>query len=306
MKSFYYFSKTKLKFIEIANFKKKFIAITIGTSLLVSALIFGAYYLYAFVLNLDSETKNLRIENSMLMEKVSEMLDNYEKIEAQLDTLNEYNNDLRLVANLRPIKKEDRKFGFGGRIQLDALPTSSSGLSKLVSNLDNTLNRVNSKLSFEKKNYKEISAKFEYNQKLWAAIPAIKPTKVGRIGDQFGSRFHPILKIRRMHQGIDVIVDVGTEVYATGSGKVISSKYVSGLGLAVEIDHGFGYISRYGHLYKATVTVGQVVSRGDKIALSGNSGQLTTGPHLHYEVIHKGIYLDPENFIFDELDIFDK
>lgn len=304
MKNFYYFSKTKLKFIEIRNFHRKFILIALGSSLLISGLIFGAYYLYSQVFNPDSETVNLQIENKALAERLDFILENYKRFEEQIDSLSSYNNDLRLMANLRPISTFDRKFGVGGSIKLD-VPVSSRGLGKIVNSLDSTIARVSAKLSYEKNNYREISKKLEYNKRLWESIPAIKPTKVGRFGDGFGTRMHPILKVRRMHQGVDIIVDSGTKVFSTGSGKVISVKHESGLGLTVEIDHGFGYISRYGHLLKANVSAGQKVSRGIFIALSGNSGRLTTGPHLHYEVIHNGISLDPENFIFDELNLFD-
>jgi murein DD-endopeptidase MepM/ murein hydrolase activator NlpD len=101
-------------------------------------------------------------------------------------------------------------------------------------------------------------------------------------------RRHPILKIVRMHEGVDIITDTGTSVFASGRGKVDFVGRRGGYGLTVEINHGFGYRTVYAHLSKTLVKSGQTIDRGHLIALSGNSG-LSTGPHLHYEVHHNGI-----------------
>ena len=149
----------------------------------------------------------------------------------------------------------------------------------------------------------EISNKLKENQKLYAAIPAIKPCN-GTISDGFGMRLHPILHIRRMHEGIDFIADEGTSVYATGNGVVDFVGYRGGFGLAVEIDHGFGYRTIYAHLSKTVVKEGQKVNRGQEIAKTGDSG-LSTGPHLHYEVHHDGVALNPDQFFFGDLGFFE-
>ena len=142
------------------------------------------------------------------------------------------------------------------------------------------------------------------NSALYDALPAIKPC-TGYYGNKFGMRMHPILKIRRMHTGQDIVTNTGTKVYATGGGKVDFVGRRGSLGITVEIDHGFGYRTVYGHLSKIKVTKGQVVKRGDLIALSGSTGRLSTGPHLHYEVRHNGIAKNPRDFIFDEVDLFE-
>lgn len=304
MKTFYYFSKSKLKFIEIKNFQRKFILILLGSSLLFSGLLFSAYYFYTNVITQNSKTKQLMIENKLLAQKIDELLDNYEIVETTLDSLSDYNNDLRLQTNLRPITIQQRKTGIGGSINVSSINVSSSELKDIVYKLDTTVARVTAKLNFEKSNYTDITRQFNNNKKLFESIPAIKPAG-GRIGDQFGMRMHPVLKYRRMHEGIDILVDIGSKVMSSGKGKVVTVKRSGDLGLYVEIDHGYGYITRYGHLSKASVQVGQKINRGDVIALSGNTGRLTTGPHLHYEVIHNGIALDPESFIYNDIHIFD-
>ena len=139
---------------------------------------------------------------------------------------------------------------------------------------------------------------------MYKSIPAILPSN-GPIGDRFGMRLHPILKIRRMHPGIDIVVNTGTDVFASGDGKVVKVGRRGGYGLTIEIDHGFGYTSLYAHLSEVKVKKGQTVKRGDLVALSGKSGSLATGPHLHYEVRHNGVLLNPRNFIFSDVRAFD-
>ncbi|HEX7358776.1 MAG TPA: M23 family metallopeptidase, partial [Ignavibacteriaceae bacterium] len=85
---------------------------------------------------------------------------------------------------------------------------------------------------------------------------------------------------------------------------VVFVGYKGGYGLAVEVDHGFGYQTIYAHLSSVNVKEGQVVKRGDVIAKSGNSG-LSSGPHLHYEVLHNGQNLNPSEFFFDEYSYFE-
>lgn len=306
MRSFYYFSKNKLKFVEIRNFQKKFVFLTIISSFFISGLIFGGYYFYTEYVDPDIKTVQLVNENKLLADKLQNLLNNYKTVEKQIDSLSQQNNDLRLVTNLSPVSEEQRDVGVGGGLNFNIgeLPSTSDELNHLVDDLESTISRVSNKISFEKNNYTEIKKKLDYNERLYESIPAIKPSE-GNYGDKFGMRLHPVLKIRRMHYGLDLLVNTGTPVYATGAGKVTKVKRHGGLGLTVEIDHGFGYVTRYGHLYKALVKKGAKVKRGDKIALSGGSGKLSTGPHLHYEVKHNGIALNPRNFIYDDVKLFE-
>ncbi|MCK5456966.1 MAG: M23 family metallopeptidase [Melioribacteraceae bacterium] len=159
------------------------------------------------------------------------------------------------------------------------------------------------KIKLENENYSEIKNTFESNSELYDALPAIKPT-TGNFGDRFGMRRHPIIKIKRMHNGVDFLPYYNTPVYAPGGGIIEYVGRNGGFGKMVIINHGFGYKTRYAHLNKYKVKKGQKVKRGDLIGLTGNSG-LSTGPHLHYEVRHNGIALNPRNFIFDDIKIFE-
>ncbi len=131
------------------------------------------------------------------------------------------------------------------------------------------------------------------------AIPAIWPMDKrlmrGGIG-AFGTRRHPISFRIHRHTGIDLGGRIGTPIYATGDGVVMADPHAGrGYGIQVLVDHGFGYVTRYAHLNKALVEPGQRVKRGEIIGELGNTGR-STGPHLHYEVIYRGIHVDPLNF----------
>lgn len=129
-------------------------------------------------------------------------------------------------------------------------------------------------------------------------IPAIWPidrTKLKNISSLYGMRHHPTLGITRMHEGVDLTAPVGTAVYATGYGTVSQSSYRGGYGELVEIDHGFGYKTRYAHLSARHVKVGEKVSRGQVIGEVGSTG-VSSGPHLHYEVRYRENTVNPINY----------
>ena len=132
-----------------------------------------------------------------------------------------------------------------------------------------------------------------------SCIPSIYPVnpKTVHMTSPFGARFHPIRKAVVFHEGVDLAGPAGQPVYATGDGVVESTQInFSGYGNVIVIDHGFGYKTRYAHLKEIKVTEGQVVIRGDRIGLLGSSG-LSTGPHLHYEVIYRGTQINPWNYL---------
>lgn len=140
-------------------------------------------------------------------------------------------------------------------------------------------------------------------EKLAMAVPAIWPIDRSalhnnHIGAFNPRRFHPILHRIRPHNGVDFGCDRGTQVYATGDGVVqiaAGTGHNGGYGHQVLLDHGFGYKTRYAHLDKVLVSPGEHVARGQVIALTGNTGR-STAPHLHYEVIHKGVPVNPVNY----------
>lgn len=129
-----------------------------------------------------------------------------------------------------------------------------------------------------------------------AATPSLMPTQ-GWLSSNFSQhRLHPLLGYRRPHLGIDVRAPRGTPIEAPAAGLVITASWDGGYGRTVEIDHGWGIITRYAHTSKIFVRVGDRVERGAVIALVGQTG-LAEGPHLHYEVRVRGVPVDPLKFV---------
>lgn len=273
-------------------------------SIISSFLVFSGYFIVNEILNPDLEVKALQKKNRNLQAQLNELITKYHNFDTQLEALIAQSNDLRLRVNLEPLADEDRKFGIGGSVFEEYIPSNSIEFDNLLRGLNSYVDEINTKLQLEKNNYSEIETTLELNEKLFESIPAIIPT-TGRVSDSYGMRMHPILKIRRMHPGLDIVANIGTPVYAPGGGVVTFSGRRGGYGLTLEIDHGFGYQTVYAHLSSINVKKGQKLKRGDLIAETGNSGKLSTGPHLHYEVRHNGIALNPSNFMYDDVDLFE-
>jgi murein DD-endopeptidase MepM/ murein hydrolase activator NlpD len=128
-----------------------------------------------------------------------------------------------------------------------------------------------------------------------AGIPSILPM-TGRLSSRYSrERLHPILHITRPHEGIDIAAPMGAPVIAPAAGVVVTVASRPGYGLMVEIDHGQGLMTMYGHLSRVHVREGQSVNRGQLLADVGNSG-LSTGPHLHYEIRVGTRPVDPLGF----------
>ena len=129
-------------------------------------------------------------------------------------------------------------------------------------------------------------------------IPSGNPLKHIVVTASFGYRIHPTLRIKKFHRGIDLRAKRRTPVYATADGvvKFVRSRNSGDFGRVVKISHNYGFETIYGHLIKTNVKIGDIVRKGDIIALSGNSGR-STGPHLHYEIRYASMVLNPINFM---------
>jgi murein DD-endopeptidase MepM/ murein hydrolase activator NlpD len=141
-------------------------------------------------------------------------------------------------------------------------------------------------------------------EKLLAATPAIQPVSnkdLNRIASGYGRRIDPVYKTVKFHEGLDFTAPQGTPIYATADG-IVSQAGVStsGYGNHVVINHGYGYETLYGHMYRIKARRGNRVKRGEVIGYVGSTGK-STGPHCHYEVHKNGRTLDPVYFFYHDL-----
>ena len=174
---------------------------------------------------------------------------------------------------------------------------------QLAADLQRKVDILEKELYVQARSYDEILELAKNQEVRMENIPAIQPVlnkDLKRMASGYGWRIDPVYHIRRFHEGMDFTAPIGTDIYATGNGTVVYSGWKQGYGETVEVDHGFGYATRYAHCSKRIARVGQKVKRGDVIAKVGNTGK-STGPHLHYEVHYQGRPIDPRNYYFYDL-----
>lgn len=304
MKKLYYFSRNKLKFIEITNFHRKFVFLVIFFSIVSAFFVFGGYFLLDEYVNPDSEIKSLQAQNRELRRIYTTLSKEYTSLDKEINELFGRNNKLRNSARLEPLKGSAHDLELKGMEIKYYVPKTVDDFTDLISSYTGVVDDIAQKLKNEVSKYDSLIAKFNEREEYFNAIPSLQPC-TGEYGEKFGNRLDPILGIERLHPGIDIITPVGTEIIAPADGKIIFTGKRPGMGETIEIQHAHGYKTVYCHLSKIETRLNKTVKRGDKIALSGSTGKLTRGPSLHYEVLHNDIPLDPMNFIFDDLKLFD-
>ncbi len=243
--------------------------------------------------------KMLREENNRLrdeLETVDKRLDVALKV--MEDIAQRDNNFYRVMMQADPITDSQR---YAGLERSEAYKTMSDG--DLVANVIDKSNMLDHLIYSQIKSFDSLRDMAANQQDRLAHIPSIQPISykdMKQMASGYGYRVDPVYGTTKFHEGMDFASNVGTRVYATGEGTVISAGWKSAYGNLIEIDHGYGYMTRYAHLSKIDVRVGQKVTRGDYIGQVGNTGK-STGPHLHYEVRHDGVPQNPVNYYFQDL-----
>ncbi len=263
--------------------------------IVVSAVSMFLFYMwfYVRVLGLDlPKTAILKRQNAAWNTRIDQMstrLDRYDELLSMLEVRDE--RIYRSVYGLDAIPEAVRQSGFGGENRYAAL--EGTALRDAVHRLDVLEKRA----YVQSRSFEDVRALQLTAGDLAAHIPAIPPMNTDpstyRLSSPFGLRSDPILGIGKSHTGMDFACPPGNPIYVTGDGTVVAVKHDrGGYGNHVEVDHGFGYVTRYAHMSRIDVEEGQKLSRGDCVGLSGKSGRIT-GPHLHYEVIYRKEYVNP-------------
>lgn len=251
-------------------------------------------------------------EEALLRKENEELRMYYDLLNKEVNNANEMlaslqerdDNIYRIIFGVEPIPEEIRKAGFGGANRYKELLDQGLEREELVLENYQKIDQLKKQMYIQTKSYDEILSLAKDKEQLLASLPAIQPVsnkELKRLSSGFGYRLDPILKVRRPHHGIDFSLPKGSPVYATGDGTVslVRSSF-SGYGKQVEIDHGFGYKTKYAHLNEFLVKKGQKVKRGEIIAYSGNTGK-STAPHLHYEVHIDNKPVDPVHYFYKDL-----
>lgn len=221
-----------------------------------------------------------------------------QEIEAKLNLANRFIVDMEWEYNrLRNRKTSgDRKEYREVYLPGYQLSSADQDLTKLEV-LNRNLEYLEEEISFTSQSLDSLLAKYKAYDRQMDFTPTIWPlARERQISSGFGYRRHPIYKEIIYHQGIDIPTRIGTPVRATAEGKVTIAGVRGGYGLLVEIDHGYGYRTRYGHNSRLAVKVGQWVKKGQIIAYAGSTGT-STGPHVHYEVRVNNVPVNPVPYL---------
>ena len=300
----YYYDSDTLSYRKIEHKKGKKIKIFLLSLLgiLLSGFLLLIIYLnIPYILSpkekaLKRELVNMELQFELLNKKMGQA-------QTVLSELEERDNAIyRVYFEANPISEEQRKAGFGGINRYKNLEGFDN--SNLIINTSKKIDILTKQIVIQSKSLDEIAILAEEKEKLLKAIPTIQPVKnedLTRMASGYGYRSDPFTKARKFHKGMDFTAPRGTPIYATGNGVVTrADRRSSGYGRHVRIDHGFGYVSLYAHLYKYAVKKGQKVKRGDIIGYVGNTGR-SVASHLHYEIFKDGKKINPLNFYYGNL-----
>ena len=222
-----------------------------------------------------------------------------EDLEKQLSILKGFDKKIRIIANLERGQESTPFMGMGGPSPSDIREKMKAEKDDkgLIQQMKMDVERLQSEAISREESLSELEKLLETKKEMLTHTPSIWPV-LGWVTSGFGFRTNPFTGLTQMHEGVDISNRVGTMVTAPADGIISDIGSDLAHGRILVISHGFGMTSRFSHLNKALVSVGQKIKRGDKIAEVGMTGK-TTGPHLHYEVRLNGIPVNPMRFILN-------
>lgn len=274
------------------------------TGFSVLSVVFSSCMFLAYVNFFDSaKERSLRIENDELRTNYHLLHEKFEQIIASLNNLNEKDNAIYRV--IFESKQSDLKstLNIGQEKYKSYASFAKLDKNELVNLTYDMVDELNIKLKKQNISFDQLLLVARKKQDMLASIPAIQPVsnkELRNFASGYGMRMHPIYKVMRFHAGCDFSAVRGTPIYATGNGVANVKKDFEGYGNCIEIEHGFGLMTRYGHCDKIKVKQGQKVKRGEIIGFVGSTGTATS-PHLHYEVHKNGSTVDPIHYFFNDL-----
>lgn len=298
---FFVFSDKTLGYREIKWFKRKvlltgmFVGLALAGGVMLLNLVFGD------PLGM-SRAADLAAENAALKNQLRDLTKKTERLQSDLAQLADRNNDLRLMVALPKMDDAARNASSGGSLLGSEFRSRAGDASATLADAHDLLSRLEREVQVQKQSYEQVAKQYEANKTFFKHLPAIKPADGPYSLNGFGMRIHPVLGVWRMHEGLDIMNEVGTPVYAPGDATVrFAGITASGYGRVIELDHGYGYTTLFAHLSEVSVRVGRTVRRGELIGRIGRSG-LVSGPHLHYEVRLHGRKMNPVDYFFDDVD----
>ena len=250
----------------------------------------------------EAELVKLRRESKIRKIQVEKFTQQVKNFETEMVRLERFEKKLRVITALENSPRSiEKNWGVGGPYGLSTNSFTTAmgrGAANMVERLSNGLDHLGKQAKIQSISFQELDNFFKNQKSLLSSTPSIWPTR-GWVTSGFGFRKSPFTGLREKHEGWDIAARNGAPVRTTADGVVVVEGREYGYGNLVEIDHGYGLVTRYGHNSKHFVKVGDRVKRGQVVTLVGNTGR-STGPHLHYEVLLNGVPVNPKNYILED------
>jgi murein DD-endopeptidase MepM/ murein hydrolase activator NlpD len=249
-----------------------------------------------------TETRLIQ-DNHELQQQFEVLEERTQKIQQRLSELEKRDNDVyRTIFEADPIPDSVRAKEMEQQKETQLVMKMAN--FQLENSIVETINNLSNRIYAQERSYNEIAEFIKNKEELLASTPAIQPVSnadLKRVASGFGYRIDPVYKTVKLHNGLDFAAPQGTPIYATANGSVrVAANTGTGYGNHVVINHGYGYETLYGHMFRIKVKAGQKVKRGEIIGWVGSTGK-STGPHCHYEVNKNGRHLDPVYFFYNDL-----
>jgi len=277
--------------------KRNFLVLTFLVGFFLCISFIGFFNFLRFSMDIGQKELLVR-ENRKLRRELKELKEKISEIDLLVDSLYLRNLALRTYLEIDFPEKDPEIGGIGGVLEEPRNP--------VVRELKDLEREVERLLRFSRAELKDLSyieEKLKEDSRKREHTPSLMPTS-GFLTSKFGFRRDPFTGDMGFHPGIDIAAPSGTPVIAPAAGKVKSVRWLYGYGLTIEIDHGYGFTTRYAHVQRAIVKPGQKVRRGEIIAYVGKTGR-TTGPHLHYEVRMNRRPVNPTKYIIPPTAYYD-
>lgn len=247
--------------------------------------------------------KRLITDNQELQQQYEVLEERTKRIQQQVTELEKRDNEVyRTIFEADPIPDSIRSKEMAQQKETQLVMKMAN--FQLENSIVETINNLSNRINAQERSYNEIAEFIKNKEELLASTPAIQPVSnsdLKRIASGFGYRIDPVYKTVKYHNGLDFSAPQGTPIYATANGTIRTAANLgSGYGNHVVINHGYGYETLYGHMFRIKVKAGQRVKRGEIIGWVGSTGK-STGPHCHYEVHKNGRHLDPVYFFYNDL-----
>jgi murein DD-endopeptidase MepM/ murein hydrolase activator NlpD len=251
----------------------------------------------------STKEKALMQYNEQLQERYWVLDEQVAKMQQRMNQLEERDNDIyRTIFEANPIPDSTRAKDIAQQKEMEMVASMTN--YELENSIVHSLHNLQNRIVNQEKSYVEITGFIKNKEQLLACTPAIQPVSnsdLKRLASGFGYRIDPVYKTVKFHAGLDFAAPQGTPIYATANGAVKTAGNLgNGYGNHVVLNHGYGYETLYGHMYKVKVKPGERIKRGEIIGWVGSTGK-STGPHCHYEVHKNGRHLDPVYFFYNDL-----